>query len=427
MESEMGFLKLNLLPELVQAVEDAGYSEPTPVQSQTIPMILAGRDILATAQTGTGKTAAFVLPLLQHLSTKTAKHDTKKAPRALILCPTRELAIQVQKSVQTYAKHLPLSSQVVYGGVSEKEQVKAFSSHPEVIVATTGRLVDHINKGNIKLNEIEILVLDEADRILDMGFSKEIQAIVEKLPRKRQNLMFSATFSPAVKKLSNAILIKPIKVEITRENRTAYTVNQTIIPVVAEQKMELLSYLIGSRNEQAMVFARTKAQAEALVKHLKLDGLKSVAIHGDKTQAARLKALNAFKEGQARVLVATDIASRGIDIEELPLVINFELPDNPQDYVHRIGRTGRAGLQGEAISLICLDEFYRLKAVEELIKMDLPREPMEGYDHEMGQRPDQKKITDEQRNNDKAKQRTPFKPRPKKEKRVKQTKRTPKG
>ena len=422
----MSFKKLNLSENIEKAVSDAGYTNPTPVQLQTIPMILAGRDIMATAQTGTGKTAAFVLPLLQHLSNTKAKHDTKHAPRALILCPTRELAIQVNRSVETYAKYLDLHSQVIYGGVSENEQVKAFESHPQIIVATTGRLVEHLNKGNIKLNEVETLILDEADRILDMGFSKEIQAIVEKLPRKRQNLMFSATFTPAVKKLANAILIKAVRVDITRENRTAYNVNQTIIPVVEEQKMELLSYLIGSRNEQAMVFARTKAQADELVKHLKLDGLKSVAIHGDKTQAARLKALNAFKEGEARVLVATDVASRGIDIQELPLVVNFELPDNPQDYVHRIGRTGRAGLSGEAISLICLDEFYRLKAVEELIKMELPREPMEGYDHEMGQRPEQKKMTDEQRNNAKASQRKPFKPRPKKEKRVKVTKRTPK-
>ncbi len=404
----MSFEKLNLSNEILKSVKKEGYTEPTPVQMQTIPMILALRDVFATAQTGTGKTAAFVLPILQNLGKKSKRKDSKDSPRALILVPTRELAIQVHNFVKTYGSNLSLKSTVIYGGVSENTQKEELEKKPQIVVATTGRLIEHINSGSIKLDEVEVLVLDEADRILDMGFSKEIQEIISRLPKKRQNLMFSATQNEAVKKLANAILVQAVKVKITRENRTSLNVKQSVIPVVSEQKMELLSHLIGIRNQQVMVFARTKLQAEELVKHLKLDGLKTVSIHGDKTQAARLKALNSFKEKTAKVLVATDVASRGIDIELLPLVINFELPDNPQDYVHRIGRTGRAGESGEAISLICKDEFFRLKSVENLIKEKLEQNPMDGYEHEMGKRPTHDNITDEMRNNAKKSQKKPY-------------------
>ena len=404
----MSFEKLNLSNEILKSIKNKGYKKPTPVQKQTIPMVLALRDLFVTAQTGTGKTAAFVLPILQNLSKNLNKKNLKNLPRALILVPTRELAIQAHDFVKVYGSNLNLKSTVIYGGVNESTQKRELEKKPQIVVATTGRLIEHIKLGNIKLDGIEVLVLDEADRILDMGFADEILEIVSRLPKKRQNLMFSATQNEAVKKLANSILVQAVRVKINRENKTSLNVKQSVIPVVSDQKMELLSHLIGIRNQQTLVFARTKEQARELEKHLELDGLKTVSIHGDKTQAARLKALNLFKEKKSKVLVATDVASRGIDIESLPLVINFELPDNPQDYVHRVGRTGRAGNSGEAISLICKDEFYRLKAVENLIKEKLEQIPMQGYDHEMGKRPTHENITDEMRKNLKKSKKKPY-------------------
>ena len=376
----MSFDTLGLSTELLRAVAAQGYSEPTPIQRQAIPIILQGRDILAGAQTGTGKTAGFTLPLLQRLS---AGRVTKgrKVIRALVLTPTRELAAQVADSVATYGQYLPLTSAVVFGGVNINPQISRLRSGVDILVATPGRLLDHVGQKNLDLSSIEILVLDEADRMLDMGFIRDIRKILALLPGQRQNLLFSATYSEDIKKLADGLLHSPALVEVARRNTAAEGVAHVIHPVDRERKRELLAYLVGSRNwRQVLVFTRTKHGANRLAQQLERDGISAAAIHGNKSQGARTRALAQFKQGTIRVLVATDIAARGLDIDQLPHVVNFELPHVPEDYVHRIGRTGRAGNTGEAISLVCVDEHRLLKDIERLLKRDLPKHVVTGYE-----------------------------------------------
>ncbi|MCW9057851.1 MAG: DEAD/DEAH box helicase [Gammaproteobacteria bacterium] len=375
----MSFDSLGLRAELLRAVSDQGYSEPTPIQRQAIPVILEGRDILAGAQTGTGKTAGFTLPLLQRLST-TAQAGGRKPIRALILTPTRELAAQVEESVVTYGKHLALTSTVVFGGVSINPQISKLRKGVDVLVATPGRLLDHIGQKTLDLSQVEILVLDEADRMLDMGFIRDIRKILALLPKGRQNLLFSATFSEEIKQLSDGILSKPVLIEVARRNTATELVSQVVHPVDRERKRELLSHLIGTNDwRQVLVFTRTKHGANRLAEQLGKDGITAAAIHGNKSQGARTKALADFKAGNVRVLVATDIAARGLDIDQLPHVVNFELPNVAEDYVHRIGRTGRAGNEGEALSLVCVDEDRLLRDIERLIKRDISKVVVDGY------------------------------------------------
>jgi ATP-dependent RNA helicase RhlE len=374
----MSFSTLGLAAELVRAVAEKGYSEPTPVQRQAIPLILAGRDIMAGAQTGTGKTAGFTLPLLHRLHSTPARQ--RGAVRALILTPTRELAAQVEASVITYGKHLPLRSTVIFGGVSINPQITKLRRGVEILVATPGRLLDHVNQKTLDLSKVEILVLDEADRMLDMGFIHDIRKILALLPKQRQSLLFSATFSEEIKRLADGILDRPELIEVARRNTTAELISQTVHPVDRERKRELLAHLIGARNwRQVLVFTRTKHGANRLSQQLEQDGIRSAAIHGNKSQSARTQALADFKKGDVRVLVATDIAARGLDIDELPHVVNYELPNVPEDYVHRIGRTGRAGKSGEAVSLVCIDEHKLLQGIERLIKRDIPKIVVPGY------------------------------------------------
>lgn len=371
------FATLNLDPQIVRAVEDEGYIQPTPIQQQAIPHVLAGRDLMAMAQTGTGKTAAFTLPLLQNLlphannSTSPAKHPI----RALILAPTRELAIQVQESVVSYSKHVQLRSTVVFGGVDIKSQKPDLMKGIEILVATPGRLLDHVESRNLQLGQVQVLILDEADRMLDMGFMPDLKRILALLPKQRQTLLFSATFSDDIKKLAQDFLFNPVTVEVARRNTAAETVKQSVLMVSKEDKHEVLSELIFARGvAQVLVFTRTKLMAARLAKQLGRDGIAADAIHGDKSQQERMKALDAFKEGKITALVATDVAARGLDIDDLPLVVNYELPPNAEDYVHRIGRTGRAGASGEAISLIDADEERLLKDIEKLLKREFIRE-----------------------------------------------------
>ena len=375
----MSFDSLGLRAELLRAVSDQGYNEPTPIQRQAIPVILEGRDILAGAQTGTGKTAGFTLPLLQRLST-TAPAGGRKPIRALILTPTRELAAQVEESVVTYGRHLSLTSTVIFGGVSINPQISKLRKGVDVLVATPGRLLDHIGQKTLDLSRVEILVLDEADRMLDMGFIRDIRKILALLPRGRQNLLFSATFSDEIKQLSDGLLNNPALIEVARRNTATELVSQVVHPVDRERKRELLSHLIGTNNwRQVLVFTRTKHGANRLAEQLGKDGITAAAIHGNKSQGARTKALADFKAGNVRVLVATDIAARGLDIDQLPHVVNFELPNVAEDYVHRIGRTGRAGNEGEALSLVCVDEDKLLRDIERLIKRDIPKVVVDGY------------------------------------------------
>ncbi len=389
----MSFRTLGLRAELLRAVSDEGYDRPTPVQTRAIPVVLAGRDLMAEAQTGTGKTAAFVLPMLQLLSAPPASPATAKgagerrgrspvAPvRALILTPTRELAAQVEESVKTYGRHLPQRSAVIFGGVSAVPQLAALRKGVDIVVATPGRLLDHITQKNIDLSRIEILVLDEADRMLDMGFIRDIRKILAVLPRDRQNLLFSATFSDEIKKLAGDILRSPETVQVDRRNAPPELVAQVIHPVDRHRKRELLSHLISAGKwKQVLVFTRTKHGANRLAQQLELDGITAMAIHGNKSQGARTQALGSFKRGTLRVLVATDIASRGLDIDQLPHVVNYELPHVPEDYVHRIGRTGRAGTEGAAVSLVCVDEHKLLADIERLLKRDLPRTTLRGFE-----------------------------------------------
>lgn len=371
------FSSLNLDPHILRAIEEEGYTEPTPIQAQAIPQVLAGRDLMAMAQTGTGKTAAFTLPLLQLLlphasnSASPARHPI----RALILAPTRELAIQVEKSVETYSKHVPLRSTVVFGGVDIKLQKPALAKGVEILVATPGRLLDHVESRNLLLNQVQILILDEADRMLDMGFMPDLKRILTLLPKQRQTLLFSATFSDDIKKLAQDFLANPVTVEAERRNTAAETVKQSVLMVDHDNKFSVLADLIRSSGvKQVLVFTRTKLTAAQLARKLDREGIPADAIHGDKTQLERIKALDAFKEGKITALVATDVAARGLDIDQLPLVVNYELPTNAEDYVHRIGRTGRAGASGEAISLVDDEEERRLVEIEKLLKREFPRE-----------------------------------------------------
>jgi len=376
----MLFSQLNLSSPLLKAVQEEGYTTPTPVQEKAIPSILAGRDMLAGAQTGTGKTAGFTLPILEILSQK-PRNKAKPLLRVLILTPTRELAAQVGESVKVYGKYLPFKSAVIFGGVGIHPQIQTLRAGIDILVATPGRLLDHVSQGTIDLKHIEILVLDEADRMLDMGFIKDIRRVIALLPAKRQNLLFSATYSDDIKKLCESILKNPAIVEVARRNTSSELVNQRVMLVDCKRKTALLGKLIQeNRWEQVLVFTRTKHHANKVSEYLVKIGISSSAIHGNKSQSARTKALSDFKNGAIKVLVATDIAARGLDIDQLPHVINLELPNIAEDYVHRIGRTGRAGNNGEAISLVCVDEHEYLANIEKLINRKFKREIIEGFE-----------------------------------------------
>ncbi len=377
----MTFEQLGLTEQLLKAVADQGYTTPTPVQQKAIPLILEGKDVLAGAQTGTGKTASFTLPLLQRLAENHDPHQKPHYVRALILVPTRELAAQVYESVMTYGKYLPLHVEVIVGGASIGVQTRQLRRGCDIVVATPGRLIDHVQQRNINLSNVEILVLDEADRMLDMGFMPDIRQIMALIPKKRQSLLFSATVPNAIKSLAAQLLNNPVEVEVAKQNATAENVSERVYGIDREHKRALLSYLIGSNNwKQVLVFVRTKHGADRLEKQLIEDGIRTVALHGDKTQGARNKALEYFKTGKVSVLVATDIAARGLDIDELPHVVNFDLPQVPEDYIHRIGRTGRAGSSGEALSLVCPEEAWYLVEIEKLLKRQIPRVADTGYE-----------------------------------------------
>ena len=381
------FAGLGLSAELTRAVAERGYTHPTPVQAQAIPVILEGRDVLAGAQTGTGKTAGFTLPLLQRLaaSGKASASPARQPVRALILTPTRELAAQVEESVRTYGKHLPLRSTLIYGGVGINPQIQALRRGVDILVATPGRLLDHVQQKTVNLGQVEILVLDEADRMLDMGFIRDIRRILALLPAKRQNLLFSATFSDEIRKLADSLLHDPAQVEVARRNAESALVSQRVHPVEQTRKRELLAHLVESGNwQQVLVFCRTKHGANRLAQQLSREGLEADAIHGNKSQPQRVRALAGFKNGTVRVLVATDIAARGLDIVELPHVVNFDLPHVPEDYVHRIGRTGRAGVTGEAISLVSAEDQPLLSAIERLLGRKLDRQVIAGFEVSAG-------------------------------------------
>ncbi len=399
----VSFADLNLAPEIMKALDAAGYTKPTPIQAQAIPLVLQGEDLMAGAQTGTGKTAAFSLPLLQKLlphanpSTSPAKHPV----RALVLVPTRELAIQVEENIKQYAKYTNLRSLVVYGGVDIKTQKPALKDGVEVLVATPGRLLDHIEQKNVQLNTVQMLVLDEADRMLDMGFMPDLKRILTFLPRTRQSLMFSATFSDDIKKLADDFLIYPTLIEVARSNATSENITQKVYLTSSDDKHGVLVQLLKDEDaKQVIVFTKTKLTASRLARQLQRDGVAADAIHGDKSQLERQQALEAFKQGKVTTLVATDVAARGLDIDSLPLVVNYEIPHAPEDYVHRIGRTGRAGAKGTAISLVAPEEEKYLAEIEKLIKSKIekvqaetprrarPRsEPAHGYHKPQPQRP----------------------------------------
>jgi ATP-dependent RNA helicase RhlE len=376
----MTFTTLGLDAPLLRAVEEKGYTNPSPIQQKAIPGILAGEDLMAAAQTGTGKTAGFTLPLLQLLNNRERVHKGHH-PRALVLTPTRELAAQVQDSVKTYGKHLGLKSMVVFGGVNINPQIKMLARGVDILVATPGRLLDLHGQGAVRLDAVEIFVLDEADRMLDMGFIRDIRRVLPLLPKVRQNLLFSATFSNEIRNLARGFLTDPKEISVTPRNSAAETVSQTVITVDKAKKAALLCHLIKTRNlYQVLVFSRTKHGANKLVQHLEKHEIKAAAIHGNKSQNHRTRVLAEFKSGQLQVLVATDIAARGIDISQLPHVINHDLPQVAEDYVHRIGRTGRAGAEGDAISLVCADEADMLKSIERLMGKSIPREEIEGFE-----------------------------------------------
>ncbi len=377
----MSFDTLGLSADLLRAISEQGYTEPTPIQKKAIPTILQGKDVMAGAQTGTGKTAGFTLPLLQLLN-KNPINKGKRPIRALVLTPTRELAAQVGDSVETYGRHLPLNSAVIFGGIKINPQIEKLRRGVDILVATPGRLLDHASQKTVDLSQVEVLVLDEADRMLDMGFIHDIRKVLALLPKdhSRQNLLFSATFSNEIKQLADRLLNRPELIEVARRNTTAERISQVVHPVDKRRKRELLSHMIGSQNwQQVLVFTRTKHGANRLAQQLGKDGLSAAAIHGNKSQGARTRALAGFKSGDVRVLVATDIAARGLDIDQLPHVVNFELPNVPEDYVHRIGRTGRAGNEGEAVSLVCVDEHKLLSDIERLLKREIRKVTLDGY------------------------------------------------
>ena len=381
-EPSVTFADFGLAPEILRALTDQGYVHPTPIQAQAIPVVLQGRDVMGAAQTGTGKTAGFSLPIIQLLlahansSMSPARHPV----RALILTPTRELAVQVADNVRAYAQHTPLRSTVVFGGMDMKGQTTILKGGVEIVIATPGRLLDHIEQKNVSLAQVQMLVMDEADRMLDMGFLPDLQRIINLLPKKRQNLMFSATFSPEIKKLANSFLQQPVLIEVARSNATAEKVTQIVYKVDEEQKRDVVEFLIRQRElKQVIVFSNTKIGASRLSRHLEQTGIKASAIHGDKTQQERMAALEAFKQGEIEVLVATDVAARGLDISDLPCVINFDLPYNAEDYVHRIGRTGRAGASGDALSVYSDKDERLLADIEKLIKQTITRGELAGF------------------------------------------------
>jgi ATP-dependent RNA helicase RhlE len=386
------FDSLGLSADLLRTVAEEGYEEPTPVQAAAIPLVLEGRDVLAAAQTGTGKTAAFVLPILDRLRhhANTSFSPARHPVRVLILVPTRELAMQVDESVRTYGRTVPLRPTVVYGGIPMDPQIKALRSGVEILVATPGRLLDLVGQKVANLGQVEVLVLDEADRMLDMGFLPDIRRIIDLLPAKRQNLMFSATFSEEIRRLAATILRDPATVDVAPRNTTLEAIRQLVYPVDRDRKEALLAHLIRKENlQQVLVFTRTKLAASRLASVLDRAGIDAVAIHSDRSQPERTRALEGFKSGEIRVLVATDVAARGLDIEDLPHVVNFELPWNPQDYIHRIGRTGRAGASGDAISLVSIDEVDLLRGVQRMLKKAIPWTVEEGFvpDREAAPRP----------------------------------------
>jgi len=375
----MSFASLGLSAPILDAVDEQGYQTPTPIQAQAIPAVLEGKDVMGAAQTGTGKTAGFTLPILQRLS-KGRPAQANQA-RALILTPTRELAAQVGESVSTYGSNLPLRSAVVFGGVKINPQMIKLRKGVDVLVATPGRLLDLYNQNAVRFKHLEVLVLDEADRMLDMGFIHDIRKILNLLPKQRQNLMFSATFSKDIRKLATGLVNNPVEISVSPRNTTVESVDQWICPVDKKQKAALLIQLIQDNNwQRVLVFSRTKHGANKLVRQLDAAGINAAPIHGNKSQAARTKALADFKSGKIRILVATDIAARGLDIEQMPQVVNFDLPNVPEDYIHRIGRTGRAGATGQAVSLVSADEFQQLSDIERLIKQLLPRKLVDGFE-----------------------------------------------
>ena len=375
----MLFNQLGLSAELLRAVDDQGYLEATPIQREAIPLILDGRDVLAAAQTGTGKTAGFTLPILQRLQANAA--GGPRRIRVLVLTPTRELAAQVSESIRTYGRHLPFRATQIYGGVSIRPQIQKLRQGVDIVVATPGRLLDHLQQRTIDLSHVEVLVLDEADRMLDMGFIRDIRKVLKAVPDKRQNLLFSATFSPDIRRLAGDLLNHPTEVEVAPPNSTADRVEQVVHPVDRHRKRELLSHRIGKEDwRQVLVFTRTKHGANRLAGQLIADGIQSAAIHGNKSQGARTKALADFKAGRVRVLVATDIAARGLDIDKLPHVVNYELPHVAEDYVHRIGRTARAGQDGHAVSLVCVDEDRLLRDIETLLDKKIEKQVLPGYE-----------------------------------------------
>ncbi len=385
----MLFTDLGLAEPLLRAIRDQGYDTPTPIQAQAIPAVLKGGDLMGGAQTGTGKTAGFTLPMLQRLSAVPSKRDARGriAIRALILTPTRELAAQVEESVRTYGKYLPLTTMVMFGGVGMQPQVDRLRKGVDILVATPGRLLDHHQQRTLDLSHVEIFVLDEADRMLDMGFIHDIKKVLAVLPQKKQSLLFSATFSDDIKALADKLLNQPALIEVARRNSTVEAIVQKMHPVGREHKKDLLAHLIKQGDwHQVLVFTRMKHGANRLTEYLNDQGISAMAIHGNKSQAARTKALADFKTNDLQVLVATDIAARGIDIDMLPHVVNFELPNVPEDYVHRIGRTGRAGATGEAISLVCVDEEIFLRDIERLIKREIPRQVIPGFEPPSGEK-----------------------------------------
>jgi ATP-dependent RNA helicase RhlE len=379
------FAELGLRPELLKAVAEQGYTEPTPIQAQAIPHILSGRDVMGGAQTGTGKTAGFTLPLLQRLAdyANTSASPARHPVRALILAPTRELAMQVEDSVRNYGKYTGLRSAVIFGGVPMDPQIAQLRSGVEVVVATPGRLLDHVHNKTVNLGQVEIFVLDEADRMLDMGFIPDVRRIIALLTARKQNLLFSATLTDEIRQLAKSLLRDPVAVQVAPKHATAERVTHAVHPVTRERKRALLVHLIKTRGmNQVLVFVGTRIGANRLAYQLNREGVHAAAIHGDRTQAERMQALDDFKAGKVGVLVATDVAARGLDIEELPFVVNFELPNSPEDYVHRIGRTGRAGAAGTAVSLVCPEEHERLAEIEKTIRIRLPREVVSGFGHE---------------------------------------------
>ncbi len=385
----MTFEELNLAPAILKAVLEQGYETPTPIQIQAIPAVLAGSDLLGGAQTGTGKTAAFVLPMLQRLSTepRLANRRGVNAVRCLIMTPTRELAAQVEESVRVYGKYLELTSMVMFGGVGMGAQIEKLRRGVDILVATPGRLLDHAGQGTLDLSQVQILVLDEADRMLDMGFIHDIKKVLALVPKQKQSLLFSATFSDEIRDLANGLLRDPLHIQVTPGNTTVQRITQTIHPVGRAKKKALLTHIINEHNwSQVLVFTRTKFGANNVAEHLNKNGIPAIALHGNKSQTARTQALADFKSGTVRVLVATDIAARGLDIDELPHVVNYEIPNVSEDYIHRIGRTGRAGNSGEAVSLVCLDEEGFMQDIERFTKQNIEKVIVPGFEAEPGER-----------------------------------------